>query len=421
MAFDSQLPNPVDSARNRRVVITGAGIVSAHGLGWEANARGFREGRDALDTITLFDTSKQRVHRGGEVRELPRELEARMLTNRQARRLDRASQLLLSAGYEAWDQSGWGDDERKALPPVIIGTSAGAMALGEGYFKQAHETPDRRRGQATRVNQYQPQSQVLHLCQSLELSSPISIISNACASGANAIGHAYHQIKWGHRDLAIAGGYDALCQLVFAGFDSLQALSPTLPRPFDANRDGLALGEGAAVLMLETAEHAEARGARILAELIGYGASTDVHHLTQPHPEGKAAIQSMTQACKEAGVSPEKIDYINAHGTGTPLNDAAEGAAINSWAGDAVSSIAVSSTKGGIGHLLGAAGAVETVISLMTLCEGWLPPGLHVETPDAICQFDLVTSSRQTAPTHVLTNSFGFGGSNATLILKRAS
>jgi 3-oxoacyl-[acyl-carrier-protein] synthase II len=206
---------------------------------------------------------------------------------------------------------------------------------------------------------------------------------------------------------------------VFAGFDSLQALSPTRCRPFDAHRDGLALGEGAAVLALETLEVARRRGAAILGEIVGYGAATDAHHLTQPHPQGDAAFASMTEACRTARVNADQIGYINAHGTGTPLNDAAEAAAINRWAGGDAANISVSSTKSSIGHLLGAAGAVEAVVCLMALREQWLPPTSTLESPDPVCEFPVVQKPTEARLDYALTNSFGFGGANATLILRR--
>ena len=417
MAFDA---GQLTSERApRRVFVTGAGIVTSFGCGWKVNAEGFREGRSALRDISLFDTSRQRTSQGGEVI-LPQSVEQRGLSARQFHRLDRASKLLLLAGYEAWDQAGWGANEQALAPPVVMGTSAGGMSLGEAYYQQAVHGLSRR-GQATRVSLYQPQSQVLTLCQALGVNGPITIVSNACASGADAVGQAYRLIRQGRAECVITGGYDALCQLVFAGFDSLQALSPTVPRPFDAERDGLALGEGAAVLMLESEVHARARGANLLGEVCAYGCGTDVHHLTQPHPEGLAALASMRAACREARVEPSEIDYINAHGTGTPKNDVAEGAAIHQWAGEGVSQVKVSSTKGAIGHLLGGAGAVEAVISLMALQGQWLPPSLNVRVPDPVCTFDLVREPRSAVVETVLTNSFGFGGSNATLILRRAS
>jgi 3-oxoacyl-[acyl-carrier-protein] synthase II len=206
---------------------------------------------------------------------------------------------------------------------------------------------------------------------------------------------------------------------VFAGFDSLQALSPTQCRPFDAQRDGLALGEGAAMLTLETLDCARRRGAEVLGEVCGYGAATDSHHLTQPHPEGNAALASMAAACEAARVRPDQIGYINAHGTGTPLNDSAEAAAINRWAGTGARTIPVSSTKASIGHLLGAAGAVEAVVCLMALRGQWLPPTASLRVPDPACSFPLVNKPAEAAFDYALTNSFGFGGANATLVLRR--
>jgi 3-oxoacyl-[acyl-carrier-protein] synthase II len=219
----------------------------------------------------------------------------------------------------------------------------------------------------------------------------------------------------------LTGGYDALCELTFAGFDSLQALSPTACRPFDARRDGLTLGEGAAILTLETLPHAKQRGAEILGEIIGYGAATDTHHLTQPHPEGNAALAAMTAACMSARISPAQIDYVNAHGTATPHNDATEAAAINRWAGEGANTLRVSSTKAASGHSLGAAGAIEAVVCLMALRGQWLPPQTSIHLPDPACHFQIVRELVDAKIGTALSNSFGFGGANATLIFRRWS
>jgi 3-oxoacyl-[acyl-carrier-protein] synthase II len=210
-----------------------------------------------------------------------------------------------------------------------------------------------------------------------------------------------------------------LSQLVFAGFDSLQALSPTQCRPFDAHRDGLALGEGAAILTLETLDCAQRRGAHILGEIAGYGATLDTHHLTQPHPQGDAALASMAAATRCAGLRPADIGYLNAHGTGTPMNDIAEANAICRWAGDRTGTLPVSSTKSGVGHLLGAAGAVEALVCLMALRGQWLPPTSTLQVPDAACAFPVVRMPTPANMDYALTNSFGFGGANASLILRR--
>jgi 3-oxoacyl-[acyl-carrier-protein] synthase II len=331
-------------------------------------------------------------------------------------RIDRAGAMLLLAGHEAWGQSGWEPAEDL---PLVLGTTAGGIALGEAYFCTAVRVPGQHRQQPTRALYYQAQTQARVLAEALGFSGPITIISNACASGASAIGHAWEHIGRGQAERILAGGHDALSRLVFAGFDSLQSLSPTLCRPFDAGRDGLALGEGAAILALESLECARRRGAVILGELAGYGTTIDRHHLTQPHPQGAGAVTAMTLACESARLTPGDVDYLNAHGTGTPLNDSAEAAAINRWAGPRATALPVSSTKADIGHLLGAAGAVEAVVCLMALREQWLPPETAFETPDPICSFPIVRKPQEAHLDVVLSNSFGFGGVNAALVFRR--
>ena len=408
-------PNRPTSSVPPRVVVTGAGIVSPLGIGWQRNAEGFRAGRTAFRPVSLFDVSRQRVRTAAEVT-LPAALPSTQLTPRQAKRMDRAGAMLVLAGQEAWVQSGWEPAEDL---PLVLGTTAGGMSLGEIYFRAAVQTPHRRRQQPTRALYYQAQTQARTLADALGFSGPITIISNACASGANAIGHAWRLVNSGRAERVLAGGYDALCQMVFSGFDSLQALSPTACRPFDARRDGLALGEGAALLALETLDSARRRGAAILAEVAAYGTTIDPYHLTQPQPQGDGAVAAMTLACESARLGPAEIDYVNAHGTGTLLNDSAEAAAINRWAGPRAASLPVSSTKASIGHLLGAAGAVEAVVCLMCLREQWLPPETALETPDPVCNFPLVRQPQDARLNVVLSNSFGFGGVNATLILRR--
>jgi 3-oxoacyl-[acyl-carrier-protein] synthase II len=398
-----------------RVVITGAGIITALGRGWRFNAEGFRNGRVAIRPVTLFDVSRHRAKVAAEV-DLSPALLATIPGGRKIHRMDRATKLLLLAAHEAWQQSGW---EPSDDLPLVLGTTSGGMTLGQDYYRQAIQTPHTHRRQPTRVVNYQAQCQGLKLMDAFGFRGSITIIANACASGANAIGHAWDLIRSGRARRVFTGGYDALSHLVFAGFDALQALSPTQCRPFDAHRDGLALGEGAAVLALETLESAKKRNAEILGEIAGYGAATDMHHLTQPQPDGDAAFASMMAASRTARLTPGQIHYINAHGTGTPLNDSAEAAAINRWAGTYAKNIPVSSTKSGIGHLLGGAGAVEAVVCLMALREQWLPPTSTLETADPACAFPLVREPADAKLEYALTNSFGFGGANATLILRR--
>jgi 3-oxoacyl-[acyl-carrier-protein] synthase II len=406
-----------NSANPNRVVVTGAGIFTALGSGWKTNADGFRAGQKAFRPVTLFDVSRQRSKIAAEA-DLPAELPVTKLTPNTIRRLNRASKMLLHAAHEAWSQAGWESAENL---PVVLGTTSGEMFLGEKYLQQAVGFPHQKKRQPTRVVHYQIQQQGLDLCSAFDFSGPITIISNACASGANAIGHAFEMLHSGLAENVLTGGYDALCQLTFAGFDSLQALSPTPCRPFDAARDGLTLGEGAAVLTLETLEHAQKRDAEILGEIIGYGATTDTHHLTQPHPEGDAALAAMTAACTRAKISPEQIDYVNAHGTATPQNDATETVAINRWAGEHVKKLPVSSTKSSTGHLLGGAGAVEAVVCLMALRGQWLPPQISSGGIDPACRFKIVREPVDAKIEMALSNSFGFGGANASLVFRRWS
>jgi 3-oxoacyl-[acyl-carrier-protein] synthase II len=341
------------------------------------------------------------------------------LSQKKSRRLDRAAWLLLLAAHEAWMQAGWSAVVGQCRIPLVLGTTGGGMAFGEAYVRQTFETPRSNRRQPTRATYYQAQQQALDLCEAFGFQGTVIIISNACASGANAVGQAWEMLRRGHAECAFTGGYDALCQLTFAGFDSLQAISSKPCRPFDAQRDGLSLGEGAAMLTLETLEHARQRGAEILGEIIGYGAVTDTHHMTQPHPQGDATCAAMTAACNRAGVSPAQVDYVSAHGTATPQNDATEAAAINRWAGERAATLPVSSTKADIGHLLGAAGAVEAVACLMALHEQWLPPQCGLVSPDPVCQFQVVREPTNAKINISLSNSIGFGGANATLAFRR--
>lgn len=406
---------PRTDCPRQRVVVTGAGIVTALGVGWRVNADGFRIGRAAFRPVTLFDVSRQRVKTAGEIA-LPSSLPTTRLSPRTQRRLNRASRLLLWATAESWNQAGWEPDGPVAQ---VLGTTNCGAESGESYYRRSLKSPPGHHGQPTQALGHQAQRQALDVAEAIGFDGSITLISNACASGSNAIGHAWELVRSGRVERVLAGGYDALSQIAFSGFDSLQVLSPTVCRPFGRQRDGLTLGEGAGMLALEPLDRARQRGAEILGELIGYGSATDCHHLTQPHPDGVAALASMTEACARAEINPESINYINAHGTGTPLNDAAEARAINRWAGAGAASLPVSSTKGSIGHLLGAAGAVEAVICLMVLREQWLPPEPWIETVDPVCAFPVVREPRDTRVNVVLSNSFGFGGANASLLFRR--
>ncbi|MBL9117810.1 MAG: beta-ketoacyl-[acyl-carrier-protein] synthase family protein [Verrucomicrobiaceae bacterium] len=391
------------------------GLVTPLGLNQVDTESSLRAEKQHFLPVTLFDVS-HRIAKTAASIELPEQRLFRKVPKHRQHLIDRGTKMLMLALLECLDQAGI--QTLSAVDAMVIGTSAGAMPIGEDYFRAAVCSSAKQRGQLARIQAYQPQQQMAMIAAEWDWPGSCCLISNACASGANAIGHALGMIQTGRAKRVLAGGYDALAELVFAGFDSLRALAPSgIPRPFDAARDGLALGEGAAIMLLESEEALLERKRTALARVGGYATATDLHHLTQPDPEGKAAIKTMNGACLHAGLRPDMIDYINSHGTGTPHNDVAEAMAITAWAGDAASRIAVSSTKSSMGHLLGGAGAVEAAICVLAMKGQFLPASLNVREKDAAVRFDLVQKARPASLRHVLTNSFGFGGTNATLAL----
>ena len=297
----------------------------------------------------------------------------------------------------------------------VVGTTSGGMTYGEEYYRGLKGKQISKRKAPSLIANYTPQKPIMDAQQAFGLSTPCQIIANACASGTNAIGHAFDCIHSGRYKQILTGGYDALSELVFVGFDSLQASTPERCRPFDQDRTGLVLGEGAAILLLENLQSAKARRAKILAEIVGYGLSTDNHHLTQPNPSGSGPFQAMEDALKSAGLCAENIDYINAHGTATPQNDATEGKAID----ELFEGVAVSSTKGMMGHALGAAGAIEAVISILAIQKQFMPANINFRAGDAGLDLNIVANKSQPADLRrVLSNSFGFGGTNASVIFQ---
>jgi 3-oxoacyl-[acyl-carrier-protein] synthase II len=317
--------------------------------------------------------------------------------------------MLILALKEALSQAG---DFNPEL--TVVGTTSGGMTFGEQYYRGL-KTNKSSRSAPTLIANYTPQKPVVDAQEAFGISAPCQVIANACASGTNAIGHAFNCIRSGRYERVLTGGYDAISELVFVGFDSLQAATPDRCRPFDRERSGLVLGEGAAVLALENFETAAKRGATILAEVIGYGISTDNFHLTQPDPSGSGPRAAMEGALRSAGIAANEIDYINAHGTATPFNDASEGKAI----GELFNGVPVSSTKGMMGHSLGAAGAIEAVFSLLALQHQLLPPNINFRGGDTGLDLNIVANESKNARIRtVLSNSFGFGGTNASVILR---
>ncbi len=395
----------------RRVVVTGIGIVTAHGSGKETNWSKTISGASSIREITSFDSSKYKAKYGGEARNFS----AAILHNLHYIRLDRASHLLIHTTREALSDAQIIEFTGDVPVLVSIGTTLGGMLSGESFHKEVLKKGlDRAR--LSLVSDYLAHCQAINLFKEFELKGDFIVFSDACASSANAIGYAFNSVRQGRYDVAICGGYDTMCEFTFAGFSSLMALTPHLCRPFDKNRDGLVLGEGAGILILEELEHAVKRNTRILGEIAGYGESTDAYHLTSPEPLGGTASLAITKALKDAG-NPS-IDYINAHGTGTRYNDSMETNALRIAFGERVKEIPVSSIKPMIGHLLGGSGSVETIISLLSIIHKVLPPNINYETPDPECSLNIIIEAAAYDVKTVLSNSFGFGGSNASIVLR---
>lgn len=382
------------------------GIVSPLGSGLAETLTALREARDCVRPVTAFDTSKCRSSMAGQVPDFGH------ARDRRSKRLHRASHMMIEAVREMLAA-----DPGSAPEAMVVGTTSGGMSFGERFYRAQVE----RRHPADRaalLANYPPQKAPLDALEAGGFRAPVQIIANACASGTNAIGHAFRLVRAGLHRRAWCGGYDVLSELVFTGFDSLQAATTEKVRPFDRGRSGLVLGEGAAVLALEDLDSARGRGAPILAEITGYGISTDNHHLTQPHPSGIGPAMAMRRALEDAALAAGEVDYINAHGTATAFNDASEGAAIAEIFG---AGVPVSSTKGMMGHSLGAAGAIEAVFGILAIRHGFLPPNINYREPDPAWELDIVANSARDARVGcVVSNSFGFGGTNATIVIEEA-
>ena len=394
----------------KRVVVTGIGIITAHGIGKEANWSKVRSGTACIGEISSFDSLKYRGKHGGEAKEF-RAAPLRLL---EVKRLDRASLLLIGAAREALSDAGL-DSGINAAVLLSVGTTLGGMLSGEAFHKEVI-AKGLDRGRLSLVADYLAHNQAINLFKEFRLRGDFNVFSNACASGTNAIGHAFNSIRGGNYEIALCGGYDTMSEFTFAGFNALMAITPELCRPFDNNRSGLVLGEGSGILVLEELGHAIKRNARILGEVAGYGESSDAHHMTSPEPSGANAASAVTSAVLDAG--GPVVDYINAHGTGTRYNDTMEAKALVIAFGKRAGGIPVSSIKPMIGHLLGGAGAVEAIISLLSIIHKTLPPNINYEVPDPGCDLNVVTEAAQHPIKTVLSNSFGFGGSNAALVLK---
>ncbi len=408
----------------KRVVVTGLGCVSPLGNNVKDTWRELLAGTSGMDYIAAFDASAHKTKFAAEVKGFDA---AALFGAREARKMDRFTQFASAAALEALAQSGLQiDDSNRERVGILIGSGIGGIStLLEQYETLRQRGPDR--VSPFLIPMMIADSAAGNLAIRLGARGINMSLATACASGVNAVGEAAEMIRRGSVDVMVAGAAEAaITPIAIAGMNSMTALSTRndapqkASRPFDKDRDGFVMGEGAGVLILESLEHAQARGAKILCEFSGYGSTDDAYHISAPAENGAGAANSMRLALENAGLQPQQIDYINAHGTSTLLNDKSETAAIKTAFGESAYRVPVSSTKSMTGHLLGASGALEAVICAMAILENALPPTINYETPDPQCDLDYIPNQfRKAEPRHVMSNSFGFGGHNATLILSR--
>lgn len=406
------LPTQHHSSCERRVAVTGYGCLTPLGAGAPSSWSALISGQTARGPLNAIPVQGCRVTEGAQAPLIPLD----HFSRRRLSRMSRAVRLMLPAVHEALAMADLLDADGFCSHPYLetaISTTACGMEMGENFLHSVWNNAPR--GRIALVAHYQAQQQILEMQKRYRFSGPSMLVANACAGGANAIGHAADLIRAGMTDMVLCGGYDALCELVFTGFDCLQSLSPTACRPFDRGRDGLMLGEGAGFLVLEEAEHARRRGVTTHAILSGYGHSTDTGHLTQPDQEGRPLEKAMRQALAMAQMEPPNVGYVNAHGTATPFNDGAEAKAFHRVFGDAATRL--SSTKAATGHTLGAAGAIEAVFCILALTTGELPPQINLRDPEPLVANALVRLGEIAKPQSIMSVNLGFGGSNAALIL----
>lgn len=408
----------------RRVVVTGLGVVAPNGIGTDTFWENLVAGVTGIDRITRFDAGRHDSKIAGEVKGFDPLL---YMEKKEVKRMDLFIHYALASAIMAVDDARLKfEDAERGRIGVLIGTGMGGIpALEESHNVLLEKGPGR-------ISPFFIPSIITNLASGqiamrYGFRGPNSCVSTACATGNHAIGDSLELIKRGAADVMIAGGSEAvITPLTIGGFGAMKALSTRndephrASRPFDKGRDGFVMGEGAGVLVLEELQRALRRGAKIYAELVGYGMSADAYHMTAPEPEGVGAITSMRLALEAAGLNPEDVDYINAHGTSTPMGDAAETRAIKQVFGGHAYGLAVSSVKSMTGHLLGAAGGVEAVATVLTIYHGLIPPTVNYDEPDPDCDLDYVPNkARQAEVSVALTNSFGFGGTNATLVFKQ--
>ncbi len=409
---------------NRRVVVTGMGTVCPLGNNWRDAWQGMIDGRSGIGPLTQFDVSQFEVRIGGEVRDFRPE---EAIPVKELRRMDRNAQYAVVSALEAVAESGLviNEDNREDIG-VIFGSAGGGYGLlleqNEIFQKSGYK-----RVSPFLISNILPDAASGHVAIALGAAGPNMAVASACSTGSGAIGEAWETIRRGDAEAIISGGTDnPLLPVLLAGFHALRALANDAEhperacKPFDARRDGFVVGQGAAALVLESLEHAQARGAEIYAEVIGYGTSADAYDMVASLETGRGSAVAMTRALKKAGIDASDVDYINPHGTGTPLNDRAETAAIKLAFGEHAYRLAISSTKSMHGHLMGGAGALEAIASVQTIRTGIIPPTINYEVPDPDCDLDYVPNdARQSDVRVALSNSVGLGGHNACVIFRR--
>ena len=395
----------------RRVVVTGIGAVTSIGSNVADFWKNLLAGRCGIRELTLFDTSSYRTKTAAEVTDLP----DGFLTPREKRRMSRADRMGLAAAREAIAQSGIDfSREDPTRIGVILGGGTSGLIDSEAFYEQ-HLRGEK--GRPSRVLNHLPDAITDRVAQHFGAEGLKSTITTACSSSANAMGYAHDAIAAGFADVMLTGGSDVLARLTYAGFNSLRSVDPDPCRPFDRERKGLSIGEAAGILVFEERERAVRRGAPLLAEFLGYGVTSDAHHMTAPDPSGVAGARTIHAALDSAGVNREEIDYLHAHGTATPQNDSAETAAIKTAFGEQSRRIPISSIKSMIGHCLCASGAIEGVATVLTIRDGKIPPTIHYASPDPACDLDYVPNEARDADVAVaLSNSFAFGGNSSVVV-----
>ncbi len=399
-------------SNKRRVVVTGLGVVSSIGIGVQDFWKNLIAGKSGISEIESFDTSQYPVHKGGEVKNFKPE---DFIDKRKVKSLGRASQMAIAATKLAIEDARLNEKEY-AKAGILLGTTMGETQILEELDKRWVKNGDEQLERSL-ITAYSSNTLSVNAGISFSLTGPNMVMPTACSSANYAIGYGFDLIKSGHDDIMFCGGTDAFSKVAFIGFNRLYAMAPEKCQPFDKNRKGMMLGEGAGVLILESLEHAKKRDAKIYAEVLGYGLSCDAHHMTQPSEDGIA--RCMEKSIKSSGVSKDDIDYISAHGTGTPQNDKVECAAIKKVFGSRFKDIPCSSIKSMLGHTMGAASAMEAISCCLAIRDGILPPTINFETKDEDCDIDCVPNKFVKRKVNtVLNNSSAFGGNNATLAFK---